>query len=79
MVPFKTLNVTVHSEDGGKFKKKKKTSVISFDMFHIQGSGCCVFLTCSRQGFVNMYQEYSLSFVRPCLASCNVLLMNIDT
>lgn len=29
--------------------------------------------------FVNMYQEYSLFFVRPCLASCNVLLMNIDT
>lgn len=28
---------------------------------------------------VNMFQEYSLSFVRPCLARCNVLLMNIDT
>lgn len=39
VVPFKSVSVTEHSEVGGKF-----FSVISFDVFHIHGSGCCVFL-----------------------------------
>lgn len=39
VVPFKSVSVTEHSEVGEKF-----FPVISFDVFHIHGSGCCVFL-----------------------------------